>query len=208
MGSNGQASHATSLLVNDLLAAFHGAADRHAADAKMHCNALHAVGTRSIRFGKCSITINIAQGVRVQRLGWRTALASGDLLQRSLGIDQLLHALDERFGAQVDLVLQLEPGTRGIHALMDELTVRGDRCASIVAERPQKPVGRQQCGCTRLSRRRLVAAPSPSAGRLHHPGTHRVKHDVARELKQVAVLLNQNGFVSPLKEMADTRMSD
>lgn len=37
--------------------------------------------------------------------------------------------------------------------------------------------------------------------------THRVKHDVAGELLQMAVLLDENRLVPPLEEMADVAMA-
>lgn len=63
----------------------------------------------------------------IQRLGDRTTLALRYLLERSCGIDHRLYAFDERLGAQIDLVLQVEPGTAGIDALGNEAAVRRRR---------------------------------------------------------------------------------
>ncbi len=47
-----------------------------------------------------------------------------------------------------------------------------------------------------------VAGPAITFRRLNHPGPHRIQNDIPANLKKMAVLLDQDCLVPPLKQMA------
>ena len=48
--------------------------------------------------------------------------------------------------------------------------------------------------------------PRPSLQMLHHLRPQRIQHHIARQLQQVTIPLNHNGFIAPLEYMSDTIM--
>ena len=53
----------------------------------------------------------------------------------------------------------------------------------------------------------MVAAPLPLRRALYQSGSHRIKHHVSAYFKKMAVFLDQNCFVSALKNMANPVVS-
>ncbi len=113
-----------------MLVVIHRPADSHSASTKMLRDRLHAIGASTVGIDKRSVPIRVARGIVVQRIGQSTTLAFRDVLQRALGINQRLHALNKRFGTQVDLAFQLEPRTGGADPVGDKPAIRGNRVLS------------------------------------------------------------------------------
>ncbi len=184
----------------------HGAADGHAADVEVLADRLHAVSTASVRLGHSPISTAVVRYIIVEGLLDGPALTLRYLSERARGIDQGLHAFDEPLGAQVDLILEIEPGTRCVRAFGDKPPVFG--CCPLVAvgKYAQQPVGFEKRRSLLFPRRRAIAAPWPLLRPGYHARAHRVEDQVARKLEKVTVLIDQDTLEASLKEVADTAM--
>jgi hypothetical protein len=109
-------------------------------------------------------------------------------LERAIGGDPCLHPFDESLRAQVNLIFQLKPRAGCVCTGSDELLVLSRRFLAICAERAEHPVGGQKGGRLRQARGRTITAPRPVLWLASHPGAHGIEHDVAGELKKIAVL--------------------
>ena len=83
----------------------------------------------------------------------------------------------------------------------DKLLVFLLRLAPLPAKLAQYPI----CGETRMgfcsARRGQVAGPAILLRRLNHLGPHRIQDHIPANLKKMAVLLYQDGFVSSLEQV-------
>jgi hypothetical protein len=52
-----------------------------------------------------------------------------------------------------------------------------------------------------------IGTPRPVLGPRDHPGPHGVEHDIARQLQEVDIFLDEYRFVTPLKNMSDPTMA-
>jgi len=52
-----------------------------------------------------------------------------------------------------------------------------------------------------------VAAPEIVSRLFDHTGSHRIKVEIAHQFKQIGISIDQERFITPLKEMAGTGLA-
>ncbi len=58
-----------------------------------------------------------------------------------------------------------------------------------------------------MAHHRLKTAPKPLSGGLRHPRSHRIEHDIARQLSHIRIAINEDGRITSLKKVADSPMA-
>ncbi|HUF17836.1 MAG TPA: hypothetical protein VMS12_07320 [Thermoanaerobaculia bacterium] len=130
-------------------------------------------------------------------------------LRRKLPLsDQALELLAERLASEVEIRLQIFSGIPfQTDAVCDELTVSLRCIAPVETEMPEGPVHLEP-GRRRLEHRgRAVAAPRPVGDAIDNPGADGVEDDIAAELQEIALLLDNESLESSLEEMAAPPMA-
>jgi hypothetical protein len=84
----------------------------------------------------------------------------------------------------------------------DELRIELARAVRIFAEQREHPARGEESRLRLLADRRVVATPTPFAGMTCEPGPNRVEHDVAGQLEQMRVALDQLVVKAALEEVA------
>jgi hypothetical protein len=83
-----------------------------------------------------------------------------------------------------------------------ELGVKLASAIRICTEQRKHPTRREECRLLHPADRRVVATPSPFARRPHESGANGVEHDVAGQLEQVRVALDELAVKPALEEVA------
>ena len=86
--------------------------------------------------------------------------------------------------------------------LPHELPVRFSRASRVRVKLREHPPNGEKARSIFQSRSGSIAAPPPVLGGTHHPSSDRIQHNGSSQLLQVALLLDENGFVSALEDMA------
>lgn len=89
----------------------------------------------------------------------------------------------------------------------DEAPVGRPRLLVVGAELREEPIGREPGRGLGKAGGGGVGAPGPIAGVAHHPGTDGVEHDVAAELEEVGVALDEDRLEAALEDMARAAMA-
>ena len=93
-----------------------------------------------------------------------------------------------------DLSAQLIPQAGLPHTLSHEIDVLFDGTPALRGELTEYPVRLQPRRCGLDSDHRVVRTPGPRAGLAHHARSHRIQHDIARQLQQVTVFFDEDCF--------------
>jgi len=141
-----------------------------------------------------------------QRLRNCPTLCAWNLSQCGFLLNLRLHLLHKSFRAQINLPLQLRPYTRQSRAFMDEADILGNGAGTVRSKLPKYPIRLQPRRRSRLPASCQKTTPRPSLQMLHHLRPQRIQHHIARQLQQVTIPLNHNGFIAPLEYMSDTIM--
>src|SRR5690349_7024504 len=97
--------------------------------------------------------------------------------------------------------------TRAADAVPDKFPIPFLRSSAARAELRQYPVGGERRMRFGGAGGAAVAAPFPPAGMFDRPGPDRVQDDVAADLQQIALLVDQDRLVAPLEDVPHAPVS-
>lgn len=170
--------------------------------AKMVGYRLHAVGTRSISTRHCLVTVAKAISIGLQWLCERSPLHHRHLPQYRPLFERADLRL-EHLIAQKHLMPDQLQRTRLANSFRDKPDIVADRPPRLRSKLRQQPLNIQPRWRRHLLDARSIIAPDPIACLSNQARPHRIEHNVPAQLQQVGLLLNENGFVTPLKDMTN-----